>query len=455
MRSLAGMTRFPRIGPDDTEGTTMTSATATETRDIGPFAEAVWDTPFGLPPFERIRPEHYLPAFEAALDAHDAEIAAIAGNTEPARFANTVEALERAGLDLDRVASVFFNLSGSNTSPELQAVERAITPRLARHGSAIYLNPLLWARISAVDPDAEALGDEERRVLDRYRTRFRRAGADLAPEAKTRMAEIAGRMAELGTTFSQNLLADEGAFILPLDGEDDLAGLPEFLRSAAASAAKDRGDEHAHIITLSRSLIEPFLVFSTRRDLREKAYQAWIRRGESGGATDNRAIIAEIIALRAERARLLGFDSFAHFKLSDTMAGSPDAAMELLRNVWTPAHARAGTERDRLPGPGHVRRGQYRPGGRMIGATMPRSCGGPSTISTRARSSPTCPSMVSSLPPSTQLHACSTCASRNSPTFPATTPMCEPGWCAMPTGPRSASSSAIISRGLRSAAVPG
>ncbi|MHC2000812.1 M3 family metallopeptidase [Methylobacterium sp. CM6241] len=326
----------------------MTSVTATETRDIGPFAEAVWDTPFGIPPFERIRAEHFLPAFEAALDAHDAEIAAIAGNTEPARFANTVEALERAGLDLDRVASVFFNLSGSNTSPELQAVERAITPRLARHGSAIYLNPLLWARISAVDPDAEALGDEERRVLDRYRTRFRRAGADLAAEAKTRMAEIAGRMAELGTTFSQNLLADEGAFILPLDGEEDLAGLPEFLRSAAASAAKDRGDEHAHIITLSRSLIEPFLVFSTRRDLREKAYQAWIRRGESGGATDNRAIIAEIIALRAERARLLGFDSFAHFKLSDTMAGSPDAAMELLRNVWTPAHARAGTERDRL-----------------------------------------------------------------------------------------------------------
>ncbi|MFD1303320.1 M3 family metallopeptidase [Methylobacterium marchantiae] len=155
-------------------------------------------------------------------------------------------------------------------------------------------------------------------------------------------------MAELGTNFSQNLLADEGAFILPLDGDGDLAGLPDFLLSAAASAAKDRGGEHGHVITLSRSLIEPFLVFSTRRDLREKAYQAWIRRGESGGATDNRTIIAEIVALRAERARLLGFDSFAHFKLSDTMAGSPDAAMDLLRNVWTPAHARAGTERDRL-----------------------------------------------------------------------------------------------------------
>ncbi|WP_019905223.1 M3 family metallopeptidase [Methylobacterium sp. 77] len=326
----------------------MTNAIAADARDIGPFAEAVWPTPFGLPPFERIRSEHFLPAFEAALDTHDAEIAAIAGNPEPANFTNTVEALERAGLDLDRVASVFFNLSGSNTSPELQAVERAITPRLARHGSAIYLNPLLWARIAAVDADTERLGDEERRVLERYRTRFRRSGADLAPEQKARMAEIAGRMAELGTNFSQNLLADEGAFTLPLDGDGDLDGLPEFLRSAAASAAKDHGGEHSHVITLSRSLIEPFLVFSTRRDLREKAYRAWISRGESGGATDNRAIIAEIVALRAERARLLGFDSFAHFKLSDTMAGSPDAAMDLLRNVWTPAHARAGTERDRL-----------------------------------------------------------------------------------------------------------
>lgn len=334
----------------------MTSGTPDATLDtaapagIGPFAERVWATPHGLPPFERIAPAHYLPAFDAALASHEAEVAAIAGQAAPATFANTVEALERAGHDLDRVASVFFNLSGSHTNPELQAVERAITPRLARHGSAIYLNADLWARISAIDPEAEGLGPEQRRVLDRYRTRFRRSGADLAPEAKARMAEIAGRMAELGTHFSQNLLADEGAFALPLETEADLAGLPPFLRAASASAAKERGSTHSHVITLSRSLIEPFLVFSTRRDLREKAYEAWTRRGENGGDTDNRGLIAEIVALRAERARLLGFESFAHFKLSDTMAGSPDRAMDLLRDVWTPAHHRAAAERDRLQG---------------------------------------------------------------------------------------------------------
>lgn len=312
-----------------------------------PFAQARWTTPHGLPPFERIRPEHYMPAFDAALAAHDTEIRAIAADTAPATFSNTVAAMERAGLPLDRVAGVFYNLTGSHTNPELQAVERTIGPKLSRHGSAIYLDPTLWARISAVDADAEGLGSEERRVLDRYRTRFRRAGADLAPEAKARVAEVAARMSELGTRFSQNLLADESGFTLPLATEDDLAGLPPSLRAAAASAARERGMD-GHVVTLSRSLIDPFLVFSTRRDLRERAYAAWTGRGESGGATDNRALIAEIVALRAERARLLGFESFAHFKLDDTMAATPGAAMDLLRDVWTPARARAGRERDRL-----------------------------------------------------------------------------------------------------------
>lgn len=312
-----------------------------------PFAQAQWGTPYELPPFERIRPEHYLPAFEAALAKHEEEITAIANDPSPPSFANTVAAMERAGQALDRVAGVFYNLTGSHTNPELQAIERQVGPKLARHGSAIYLNPQLWARISAVDADAENLGQEERRVLERYRIRFRRAGAELAPEAKTRMAAIAERLSELATQFSQNLLADESGFTLPLTGEDDLAGLPPFLRAAAESAAKERGLD-GHVITLSRSLIEPFLVFSTRRDLREKAYEAWIHRGESGGPTDNRAIMAEIVKLRAERARLLGYESFAHFKLADTMAASPDAAMELLRDVWTPARIRAIEERDRL-----------------------------------------------------------------------------------------------------------
>jgi len=312
-----------------------------------PFHDARWSTPFGIPPFERIRPEHYRPAFETALATHAAEIDAIATETAPATFANTVVAMERAGQALERVAGVFYNLTGSHTNPELQAIEREIGPKLARHGSAIYLSPQLWARISAVDAEAEGLGPEERRVLDRYRIRFRRSGATLAADAKVRIAEIAARMSELGTTFSQNLLADESSFTLPLQSEEDLAGLPPFLRAAARSAAEERGLE-GHVITLSRSLIEPFLVFSTRRDLRERAYAAWTKRGENGGPTDNRAIAAEIIQLRAERARLLGFDSFAHFALDDTMAASPDAATGLLREVWTPARARAGDERDRL-----------------------------------------------------------------------------------------------------------
>ncbi len=247
-----------------------------------PFAQGHWGTPFELPPFERIRPEHYGPAFDAALAAHAAEIEAIAADPSPPTFANTVAAMERAGLALDRVAGVFYNLTGSHTNPELQAIERSVGPKLARHGSAIYLNPQLFARISALDPAAEGLGDEERRVLERYRIRFRRAGAELAPEAKARMAAIAERLSELGTQFSQNLLADESSFTLPLNGEDDLAGLPPFLRAAAASAARERGLE-GHVITLSRSLIEPFLVFSTRRDLRERAHEAWIHRASPAG----------------------------------------------------------------------------------------------------------------------------------------------------------------------------
>ncbi|QIJ73487.1 peptidase M3 [Methylobacterium sp. NI91] len=329
---------------DLTERQEPGSATAA----ANPFDVSEWATPFGLPDFEAIRPEHYVPAFARALKAHEAEIAAIAGNEAAPTFDNTVAAMERAGAALDRVANVFFNLTGSNTSPELQAIERAVAPQLARHSSAITLNPQLWDRLSAIDADAKGLGAEERRVLERYLSRFRRAGAGLAPESKARIAEIAIRLAELGTQFAQNVLADERDFLLPLDGADDLAGLPPFLRDAAAEAAKERSSQLSHVITLSRSLIEPFLVFSTRRDLRALAYAAWTRRGETGGTTDNRAIIAEIVQLRAERARLLGFDSFAHLKLDDTMAGSPDAAMDLLRNVWKPALQRAAAEREEL-----------------------------------------------------------------------------------------------------------
>jgi len=310
---------------------------------------APWSTPFNAPPFANIRSEHYRPAFEAALAENKAEIAAIADNAEEPSFANTLEALERSGQALDRVASVFFNLAGSDTSDELQAIEREMAPILSRHHTAIYLDDKLFQRIAAIFIQREVLEltPEQMRVLERYHTAFQRSGAGKSEEVKQRIAAISERLASLGTQFGQNVLNDEKVWSLPLNGEDDLAGLPGFLIEASARAAADRGQE-GHVVTLSRSLIEPFLQFSSRRDLRETAFKAWLARGENGGATDNRAIMAETITLRAERARLLGYESFAHYRLNDSMAGTPQAAMDLLYSVWTPARRKALIERDAL-----------------------------------------------------------------------------------------------------------
>ena len=314
-----------------------------------PFLEP-WTTPFGTPPFERVGPEHFRPAFECALAEQRTEIAAIAGDAAAASFENTIEAMERSGRNLRRVSAVFFNLTGAHTTDALEAIERDITPVLAKHRNAIFMNQALFDRVRDLHERRGELGltAEQQRVLERYHTRFVRAGACLDPAAKNRLAEITERLARLGTQFSQNVLADEKSYALVLDGEDDLAGLPDFVREAAAEAARDRDLEGKHVITLSRSSIEPFLQFSARRDLREKAFQAWIARGDSGGPTDNKAIVAEMVALRAERAKLLGYPTFAHFKLDDAMAKTPDAALGLLEQVWAPARARAVEERDEL-----------------------------------------------------------------------------------------------------------
>ncbi|MEW9305568.1 M3 family metallopeptidase [Labrys neptuniae] len=307
---------------------------------------ARWSTPFEAPPFADIRTEHYHQAFETALAENRAEIDTIAGNEAEPSFDNTLAALERSGRSLDQVASVFFNLAGSNTNDELQAIEREMAPILSRHHTAIYLNDALFRRVDAVFARRAELGlsPEQARVLDRYHTAFRRAGAGRPEAVKQRLAAISERLASLGTQFGQNVLKDEKAWSMRLDGEADLAGLPDFLRSASAGAAGDRG-ESGHVVTLSRSLIEPFLQFSARRDLRETAFKAWLARGEGGGETDNRALIAEMVALRAERARLLGYQTFAHYRLDDSMARTPEAALDLLRSVWQPARAQAERER--------------------------------------------------------------------------------------------------------------
>jgi peptidyl-dipeptidase Dcp len=309
-----------------------------------------WTGPFGAPPFARIAPEHFRPAFDAALIEKRAEIASIAANPETPTFDNTIGALERAGKALDRVGSAFFALVGADGNDALEEIEREMAPILARERNAILLNDALFQRVQALHAARDRLGldAEAARVLDRYRTDFRRAGAGLAPEKKERLAAIGGRLATLGAEFGQNVLADEKAFVMILEGADDFAGLPESFLAAAACTAAERGFPGKRAVTLSRSSVEPFLQFSARRDLREKVFRAFLARGANGGAHDNAAIMSETVRLRAERAALMGFSSYAHFRLEDAMAKTPEAALGLLRRVWTPAGEQAAREAEAL-----------------------------------------------------------------------------------------------------------
>ena len=317
---------------------------------------AAWDTPFAAPPFAAIRPEHFGPAFETAFAEHRAEVAAIAAEAAAPTFANTIAALERAGRTLSRVSAAFFALVGAHSNDAILALERDVVPRLAAHWDAIHMNQALFRRIAAIKTEAAGLDAEQTRVLDRYFTTFRRAGAGLDAAARSRLAEIGERLAALGTRFSQRVLADEQGYALPLDSEDDLAGLPEHLRAAARAAAQERGLASPAAVTLSRSSVEPFLTFSRRRDLREKAFRAWIARGEGGKGgkggkgrlSDNTGIIAEMVRLRTEKARLLGHPTWADYRLDDAMAKTPAAARALLSKVWAPARARALADRDAM-----------------------------------------------------------------------------------------------------------
>lgn len=310
----------------------------------------VWNTPFEVPPFDFIKNKHYREAFDVALQQSEVEIERIANNGEEPTFVNTIAAMESAGETLSKVSGVFFNLSGSHTNDEMQTIQREMAPKLSAHHSKIMLNEKLFTRVEVLYLGLEELdlNDEAKRVLERYHSNFIRSGANLKGDERRRMAEISSELATLGTQFSQNILADENAYELVLEKGDDLAGLPDFLISAAASAAKERGHEGKYVITLSRSLIEPFLQFSSRRDLRETAYNAWIARGENGGKTDNRDIISKTLQLREERANLLGFNTFADFKLDDQMAKTPDAVRDLLMQVWEPAKKRATNEAQKL-----------------------------------------------------------------------------------------------------------
>ncbi|WP_137129374.1 M3 family metallopeptidase [Rhizobium sp. FY34] len=312
-----------------------------------------WSGHHGLPLFDKVKDEDFAAAFSAALEVHSAEIDAIAGSSEAPTFANTVIALELAGDDLSRVSALFWNRAGAHTNELIQGLEREIAPKMSRHYSKIAMNVALFARVDALYAQQETLDLtlEERRVLERHWKGFVRAGAKLSKDEQERLATINETLAGLGAQFGQNVLGDEKGWSLILTADDELAGLPGFLLDAMAGAAREReAPEGAHAVTLSRSIIEPFLTFSSRRDLREQAFGAWVKRGENGGERDNVAIVRQILALRAEKAKLLGYANFAAYKLDDTMAKTPDNVNALLMKVWAKARAKALEEASDLAG---------------------------------------------------------------------------------------------------------
>ena len=310
-----------------------------------------------------IAPEHFLPAFEQAFADHAAEIAAIEHDPATPDFANTITALERSGKLLSKVSAVFYDLVSAHSNPALLEIDKEVSLRMARHWNPIMMNAVLFGRIAMLHDNRAALGltGEQMRLLERTYTRFHRAGAGLDEAAKKRMAEINERLAHLGTAFSHHLLGDEQDWFMEL-GEADRDGLPDSFVAAARAAAEERGMAGKAIVTLSRSSVEPFLKSSARRDLREKVYKAFIARGDNGNANDNNAIIVEILRLREESAKLLGFPTFAAYRLEDSMAKTPQAVRGLLERVWKPARARALADRDALAGAGGGGGRQFRAG---------------------------------------------------------------------------------------------
>jgi peptidyl-dipeptidase Dcp len=313
-----------------------------------PFFED-WTAPFGAPPLDLFRPEHFLPAYDRALAEHRADIDAIVDDPAPPGFDNVIGALELSGQMLLKVDGVFSNLTSSATNSALQAIELEMAPRLAEHWNGIYLNAALFARVDQVHRQRASLGldAESLRVLERYYQDFIRAGAALTIGDRERLTAIGARLALLGTQFAQHVLADEEDFLLPLE-EHQTAGLPQALREAAAALARERRLSAPYAVNLSRSSVEPFLQYADDRALREQLFRAWTARGARDNDNNNMGIILETLTLRAEKARLLGHDNFAAYKLADSMAATPQAARALLEKVWVPARAQALAERDAL-----------------------------------------------------------------------------------------------------------
>ena len=308
---------------------------------------AKWEGPYGgIPPFDKVQIPLFKPALEAAMAEQLKEIEQIAANPAAPDFENTIVAFERAGRTLNRVGTLYGVWGATMSNPEYQAVQREMAPRLAAFNDQITQNEALFKRIEAVynSPAKAKLTAEQQRVTWLYYTNFVRAGARLNADAKKRLSAINQQLAGLFTKFSQNVLAEETDQFIVLKSEEELAGLPQSLRDAAAAAAETKKQPGTWVIMNTRSSIDPFLTYSDRRDLREKAWRMFVNRGDNGGEKDNNAIITEILQLRAERAKLLGYPTHAHWRLENAMAKTPERAMELMEAVWKPAVARVHEE---------------------------------------------------------------------------------------------------------------
>jgi peptidyl-dipeptidase Dcp len=307
---------------------------------------AQWEGPYGgIPPFDRIQVSDFKPALETAMEEKMNDIQKIAANPATPDFKNTIEALEAAGRTLTRVTTIYGIWSSSMSTPDFQAVESEMEPKIAAFNDSITQNQQLFKRIEAVykSPAKAKLTPEQQRLTSRHYTNFVRAGARLTGKAKQRLSEINQQLASRFTRFNQNLLADE-AQIMVLKSESELDGLPQSFIDAAAASAAAKNQDGSWVISNTRSSIEPFLTYSNNRELREKAWRMFVNRGDNGGEHDNNKIISEILQLRAERAKLLGYPTHAHWRLEDAMAKTPERALELLEAVWKPAIARVKLE---------------------------------------------------------------------------------------------------------------
>lgn len=312
---------------------------------MNPFFEE-YETPFKIPPFEKIKFEHYEPAFMQGIDEHQKEIVKIAQNEKEPTFENTLEALESSGKTLDKVANVFYNLLGSNTNDEFDALAVKMSPLLSAHNDKILLNKELFERIKILKSNEPSLklSDEQKRLLDETYKRFQRAGANLDQEAMIRLTEINSSLSSLSVQFDQNVLKETNGYSLIIDDPDDLQGLPDEEIRQASLLASSEGHDGKWVFKPTRVSMYPFLTYSEKRELRENLYKSYILRGDNDNDFDNKEIIKKMVALRKEKANLMGFETHADYVLDNTMAKTTLNVNKLLDTVWNPGIEKAKGE---------------------------------------------------------------------------------------------------------------